>query len=43
MFPIHIMRDRHVMFLLLLQFFKNIATSTRDAYLYFTLVVSFNQ
>lgn len=43
MFPFHIMKDRHVTFLLLLQFFKNIATSTRDAYLFFTLVVSFNQ
>lgn len=42
-FPFHLMKDRHVMIILLISFLKNIASSTRDAYMYFTLVVSFNQ
>lgn len=42
-FPFQVMKDRHVIIILLIQFLNNIATSTRDAYLYTTLVVSFNQ
>jgi SIT family siderophore-iron:H+ symporter-like MFS transporter len=42
-FPFHLMRDKHVMSILLISFLKNIASSTRDSYMYFTLVVSFNQ
>lgn len=42
-FPAWAMRDRHVLVILLIQFLKSIGGSTRDAYLYFTLVVSFNQ
>ncbi|CAK9783834.1 putative Siderochrome-iron uptake transporter [Cutaneotrichosporon oleaginosum] len=42
-FPFHLMRDKHVMSILLIALLKNIASSTRDSYMYFTLVVSFNQ
>lgn len=42
-FPFKIMKDKHVMLILTYSFLKSIAGSTRDAYLYFTLIVSFNQ
>ncbi|BEJ11929.1 hypothetical protein CspHIS471_0203890 [Cutaneotrichosporon sp. HIS471] len=42
-FPFKHMKDRHVMIILLLSFVKSIAGGTRDSYLYFTLIVSFNQ
>lgn len=42
-FPPRLMKDKHIMCILLLQFFKNMAISARDAYLYDTLVISFNQ
>jgi SIT family siderophore-iron:H+ symporter-like MFS transporter len=42
-FPSWAMRDRHILVVLLIQFLKSIGGSTRDAYLYFTLVVSFGQ
>lgn len=42
-FPFKHMKDRHIMIILLLSFVKSIAGGTRDSYLYFTLIVSFNQ
>jgi len=42
-FPAWAMRDRHVLVILLMSFLKAIGGSTRDAYMYYTLVVSFNQ
>lgn len=42
-FPVQAMKDRHVVFILLIHFLNSIAMFTRDAYLYFTLLVSFNQ
>lgn len=42
-FPFKHMKDRHVMIILILSFVKSIAGGTRDSYLYFTLIVSFNQ
>lgn len=42
-FPFKVMKDKHVMLILVYNLLKNIAGSTRDSYLYYTLVVSFNQ
>lgn len=42
-FPFQHMKDRHVMAIIVLNLLRNIAGSTRDAYMYFTLVVSFAQ
>jgi len=42
-FPFKHMKDRHVASLLLLSLLSHVASSTRGSYLYFTLVVSFNQ
>jgi SIT family siderophore-iron:H+ symporter-like MFS transporter len=42
-FPSWAMKDRTVVVVLLIQFFLAIGGSTREAYLYYALVVSFNQ
>lgn len=37
------MKDKHIMLILLMSFVKNIASSTRDSYLLYTLMIAFNQ